>query len=137
VAYTVVKYSLQNKLDYLMANIAPEIIGHGMEELDKTIRDCFWKTMGSRAETDDVLAGDVEFNNDRLKIQCKNAGGGQRLLSERYSFINCANTVVPQIGKYWKSLEDITGFHDDGHEQMETAMEENRGRWTQFYERGD
>jgi hypothetical protein len=136
VAYTVVKYSLQNKLDYLMANIAPEIIGHGMEELDKTIRDCFWKTMGSRAETDDVLAGDVEFNNDRLKIQCKNAGGGQRLLSERYSFINCANTVVPQIGKYWKSLEDITGFHDDGHEQMETAMEENRGRWTQFYERG-
>lgn len=54
-------------------------------------------------------------------------GGGQRLLSERYLFINSANTILPQIGTFWKSLEDIMDFNGNTNEQ---------GRWIQFYERG-
>ena len=80
VAYMVVKYSLQNKLDYLLANISPDIMKEAVDEIDNTIRKCFWETIGADSDNDESLEGDVEFNNDRLKIQCKHAGGGTEIV---------------------------------------------------------
>jgi hypothetical protein len=115
VAFTVVKLSLQNKLDYLFSNLTSDITDQFVSEIDDSISECFKISIGGiNQDAEQFYEGiDENFNYDRLTSGCKHGGGGQRRYKHRYSFINCLNNTLPLISKTWKSLQPIVGTFDD------------------------
>jgi hypothetical protein len=76
VAFTAIKLSFQNKLDYLISNLPVHLTKPWLQHIDDIILKCFEKAIGASFDSDSDSTVDPEFIKDRMRIKSSMGGVG-------------------------------------------------------------
>ena len=140
VASVAIYYSLQTRVDYLLATHLPRQTRGLAKAVDRALRGAY-----TRAFDSDVLCPEGEFDGqldptftrDRFSSRARDGGGGFRPTEERFVFLNGLNNILPQMGgkgernrpPLWPQLEGVLGaesFHNTNKDR----------RWRTFFASG-
>lgn len=133
--HSIIHYSLQNRIDYVLSTNRCGLTTHITDEVDKALQEAYKLCFGEDYLLEQTHLTDPLFTSDRLKLKSKHGGTGFRPTSLRLCFINTMNKVLPQLvsndshNGLWQSLESVLG-----KESFKVAN--HQSRWEHFHSTG-
>ena len=117
-AHVAIFYSLQSRVDYLVAVHLPEHTQQLAAATDEALRKAYARTFGAdmlNPEGDFEGQRDPKFTADRLAQKCKQGGMGHRPMGDRAPFFTAISSALPQMSgspteePLWASLSAVIG----------------------------
>ena len=131
-AHSVTLYSIQNRIDYVLATHLPsqtrDLATACDNMLRRACRACYGTDLLSpEGQPGSQFESDPSFVSARALTKISHGGAGIRLTTQREPYLNAWNNVGRQLQCLWPSLSDIIGG-------AELASETGENRWATFYD---